>query len=95
MVYDVAIILMTTDHIELPLHITHNYEFVFAPSYRDLSRGCCVSIICLLIQFSFKSATETTSIITHAEGSHVSIAIIFVCDSVCDSVILTVCLSAR
>ena len=30
-------------------------EFVFAPSYRDLSRGCCVSIICLLIQFSFKS----------------------------------------
>ena len=28
-------------------------EFVFAPSYRDLSRGCCVSIICLLVQFSF------------------------------------------
>ena len=27
-------------------------EFVFAPSYRDLSRGCCVSIIYLLIQFS-------------------------------------------
>ena len=27
-------------------------EFVFAPSYRDLSQGCCVSIICLLIHYS-------------------------------------------
>ena len=33
---------------------------VFAPSYRGLSRGCCMSIICLLIQFSFKSTTETS-----------------------------------
>ena len=35
-------------------------EFVFAPSYRDLLRGCCVSIICLLVQFSFTSAAETS-----------------------------------
>jgi len=35
-------------------------EFVFASSYRDLSRECCVSIICLLVQFSFKSTTETS-----------------------------------
>ena len=37
-------------------------EFVFAPSYRDLSRG---STICLLIQFSFKSTTETSECKAH------------------------------
>ena len=41
-------------------------EFVFAPSYRDLWRGCCMSIICLLIQFSFKSTTETSECKAHA-----------------------------
>jgi len=44
-------------------------EFVFAPSYRDLSRGCCVSVICLLIQFSFKSATETSECKAHVANS--------------------------
>ena len=34
-------------------------------------------------------------IITHADGSHVSKAIIRVCVSVCDSVCLSVCLSVR
>ena len=37
-------------------------EFVFTPSYRDLSRGCCMSILCLLVQFSFKSAVETVNV---------------------------------
>ena len=44
-------------------------EFVFAPSYRDLSRGCCMSITCLLIQFSFKSATETSECKAHVANS--------------------------
>jgi len=44
-------------------------EFVFAPSYRDLSRGCCVSIICLLVQFSFKSAAETSECKGQVEDS--------------------------
>jgi len=44
-------------------------EFVFAPSYRDLSRRCCVSIISLLIQFSFKSTTETSECKAHVATS--------------------------
>ena len=44
-------------------------EFVFAPSYRDLSRGCCMSIICLLIRFSLKSATETSECKAHVANS--------------------------
>ena len=44
-------------------------EFVFAPSYRDLSRGCCMSIICLLIQFSFKSTTETSECKAHVANN--------------------------
>ena len=44
-------------------------EFVFAPSYRYLSRGCCMSIICLLIQFSFKSTTETSECKAHVTNS--------------------------
>ena len=40
--------------------------FVFTPSYRDLSRGCCV---CLLVQFSFKSATETSECKGHVANS--------------------------
>jgi len=36
---------------------------------RDLSRGCCMSIICLLIQFSFKSTTETSECKAHIANS--------------------------
>jgi len=53
-------------------------EFVFAPSYRDLSRVCCVSIICLLVQFSFKSTTETSECKAHVANVTLTIAIILV-----------------
>jgi len=55
----------------LPVSLASMNEFVFAPSYRDLLWGCCVSIIglCLFVQFSFNSAAENSECKAHVANS--------------------------